>query len=102
MPISKNIVPTVGFVLVILSIITLKLESSIFAAASFLMVLLGLIFILLPDLKKAKLGSMQPLTKSSLSATPSTPDEVTDRCAICGRPVPPDVAYCDECSKKRG
>ncbi len=102
MPISKSIAPTVGFILVILSIITLKLGSSIFAAASFLMALLGLIFILLPDLKKAKLGSMRSFAKSSLSATPSTPDEATDRCAICGRPVPPDVAYCDECAKKRG
>ncbi|MEM3074292.1 MAG: hypothetical protein QXK20_06095, partial [Nitrososphaerales archaeon] len=89
-------------VLVILSIITLKLESSIFAAASFLMALLGLIFILLPDLKGVKMKPRQPLVRSELQSATTLVDGLTDRCAICGKPVPPDVAYCDECSKKRG
>lgn len=103
MPISKSTAPTTGLILVILSIITLRLESSMFAAASFLMALFGLILILLPDLKRAKLGSRRPLVRSGLpTTTPSIIDEARDRCAVCGRPVPPDVAYCDECAKKRG
>jgi hypothetical protein len=103
MPISSNSAPTVGLILVILSMILLRLESFMFAATSFLMVLFGLILILLPDLKRAKLGSRQPFVRSGLLApTSSTPAEATDRCALCGKPVPPDVAYCDECAKKRG
>ena len=102
MPIFKKSAPTVGLILVILSIITIRLESSIFAAASFLMALLGLIFILLPDLRRPKLRTTQQFVKSGLPATSSTPSETTDRCALCGKPVPPDVAYCDECAKKRG
>jgi len=74
-----------------------------FAVTSFLMVLFGLILILLPDLKSAKLGSRQPFARSGpLASTSPTPAEATERCALCGRPVPPDVAYCDECAKKRG
>lgn len=100
MPSSKKGAPTVGLILIILSIITLRLESSIFAAASFLMTLFGLIFILLPDIRRSKVGSTQP-ARGVFSASP-TLSEVADRCALCGRPVPPDVAYCDECAKKRG
>ena len=83
--------------------ILLRLESFIFAATSFLMVLFGFILILLPDLRRAKLGSRQPFVRSGLlTPSSSTSAEVTERCALCGRPVPPDVAYCDECAKKRG
>jgi len=103
MPLSRKSVPTAGLILVILSIILLKFEAYMFAAASFLMALFGLILILLPDLKRAKLGSRQPFVRSgTLTTASSTQAEVTDRCALCGRPVPPDVAYCDECAKKRG
>jgi hypothetical protein len=102
MPISKSVIPRAGLILVILSIITLRFESSIFAASSFLMALFGFILILMPDLRKARLGPKQPLVRRDFStSTASLPEEATDRCALCGRPVPPDVAYCDECAKKR-
>jgi len=102
MPISNSTIPTVGLILVILSIVTLRVESSVFAASSFLMALFGLVLILLPDLRKARLGPRQPFIRRGLSTATSTiQEEATDRCAICGRPVPPDIAYCDECAKKR-
>lgn len=102
MPISNSTMPTAGLILVILSIVTLRLESSIFAASSLLMALFGLVLILLPDLRKARLGPRQPFIRRELSTAASpVSEEATDRCAICGKPVPPDIAYCDECAKKR-
>ncbi|MFN3621368.1 MAG: hypothetical protein ACK4TI_00595, partial [Nitrososphaerales archaeon] len=91
MPTPKSTAPFTGLVLVILSIITLRIEAPLFAAASFLMALLGLILILLPDLKGVKMKPRQSLVRSELSSS-TTLDEATDRCAICGKPVPPDVA----------
>ncbi|MEM3386530.1 MAG: hypothetical protein QXJ86_01690 [Nitrososphaerales archaeon] len=93
--------PFTGLVLIILSIITLKLDAPLFAATSFLMVILGLILILLPDLKGVKMKPRQYSLREPSTSTTSA-NEWTDKCVICGKPVPPDVAYCDECSKKRG
>ncbi len=102
MPIHKSTTPLTGLMLVILSIATLKLESPIFAASSLLMALLGFTLILLPDLKGVKMKPRQSLLRSELSSAATQADKLTDRCAVCGKPVPPDVAYCDECSKKMG
>lgn len=103
MPTTKLTTPFVGLALVILSIAMLKIESTMFAAISLITAIFGLILILLPDLKGIKMKPREPLVRRGPLPTLNQPSGgFTDRCAICGKPVPPDVAYCDECAKKKG